>query len=62
MIPPGLSRGETANFFLDAVSMDVNDKILQELGREELVEVKDFAEFDKVTLKQVADSLWCPGD
>eukprot|EP00957_Ditylum_brightwellii_P027539 2081874-Ditylum_brightwellii.AAC.2 len=58
---PGLNKMQTTTFFMSLRSMEVMKQMLVELGKEEIKEAKDLAEFDKELWDQVADNLKCLG-
>eukprot|EP00957_Ditylum_brightwellii_P091502 6967843-Ditylum_brightwellii.AAC.1 len=53
----GLNKTQTTTFFTSSKQMKVTKETLEKLGKEEIKEVKDLAEFNKETWKQVADNL-----
>eukprot|EP00957_Ditylum_brightwellii_P065932 4999997-Ditylum_brightwellii.AAC.1 len=56
-----MSKAEMVFFFTDMSLIDVETKVLTELEKEGITEVKNLDEFNKATFKQVAGNLRRPG-
>ena len=56
-----LTNAQKTSFFEDALQMSIPHATVVELANEGITEPSDLSEFNKSTIKQIADNLRRPG-